>query len=212
MREIQRIGRLRRIFTESSKGRGLASSLVDTFRFSKDKSEKEVARLILLGIPPTQALRLLLESGERGARGLVNYIVAEGRVNARNAGRRAEKLAIMFERWARLKETRILEQKVMELRGHIISAILGAVLAFLASLAPFVASFQLFAVPSPLGSGLVVYSGCAMTIVSSAFLGSFLSPRRRYVDPIIAVIAFLVALQMTAPIANVPAPNLGGIK
>ena len=212
MREIQSIGRLRRIFADISKGRGLASSLVGTFRFSGDASEKNVARLLLLGIAPTQAMRRLTRSEDRAATGLVRYIVTEGRVNARDAGRRAEKLVIMFERWARLKEGRILEQRVMELRAHIVCGILGAMLAFLASLAPFVGSFQLFAVSSPSAGGLVVYSACAMTIVSSAFLGSFLSPRRRYIDPVIAGITFLVALQMSAPIANVPAANLVGIK
>ena len=93
-----------------------------------------------------------------------------------------------------------------------VSAILGPVMAFLSSLAPFVMSFQfLSAAPAPSG-GFVVYAAFAMTIASSAFLGSFFSTRRRYIDPVVAGITFAVALQMTAPIANVPPPSLWAIK
>jgi len=86
------------------------------------------------------------------------------------------------------------------------------VMAFLSSLAPFVMSFQfLSGAPAP-SSGFVVYAAGAMTIASSTFLGSFFSTGRRYIDPIVAGIAFAVALQMTAPIASVQPPSLVGIK
>jgi len=212
LKEIQRIARLRKIFSESSKGRGLASSLVTVFKPSGERSEEEVARMILLGFPPARGFRLLLGSEEGSTKALVDFMASGSRVNVRNAGRRAEKLAIIFERWARMRERRILEQKVLELRGHIISAILGAVLAFLSSLAPFISSFQLFGIPAPSDGNLVVYAGGSMAIVSSAFLGSFLSSRRRYLDPIIAAGAFLLAVQMIAPLTNIPAPSLGAIK
>ncbi|TLX96502.1 MAG: hypothetical protein E6K96_06105 [Thaumarchaeota archaeon] len=190
----------------------MASSLVDTFRLSRDPSEKDVARLVLLGIPAKNALNRLLESEETGMKSLVTYVASESGLSARDAGRRAERLSVTFERWARLKERRRLEQRVLELRGHMVSAILGPVMAFLSSLAPFVMSFQfLSAAPAPSG-GFVVYAAFAMTIASSAFLGSFFSTRRRYIDPVVAGITFAVALQMTAPIANVPPPSLWAIK
>ena len=196
----------------SSRGRGLASSLVDTFRLTRDPSEKDVARLVLLGIPAKNALNRLLESEETGMKSLVTYVASESGLSARDAGRRAERLSVTFERWARLKERRRLEQRVLELRGHMVSAILGPVMAFLSSLAPFVMSFQfLSGAPAP-SSGFVVYAAGAMTIASSAFLGSFFSTGRRYIDPIVAGIAFAVALQMTAPIASVQPPSFVGIK
>src|SRR5437016_1807111 len=114
---------------EASRGRGLASSLVDTFRLTRDPSEKDVARLVLLGIPAKNALNRLLESEETGMKSLVTYVASESGLSARDAGRRAERLSVTFERWARLKERRRLEQRVLELRGHMVSAILGPVMA-----------------------------------------------------------------------------------
>jgi len=179
---------------------------------SRDPSEREVARLVLLGIPAKKALNRLLESEETGIRSLVTYVASESGLSARDSGRRAERLSITFERWARLKERRRLEQKVLELRGHMVSAILGPVMAFLSSLAPFVLSFQFLSGASAPSGGLLVYAAGAMSIASSAFLGSFFSTQRRYLDPLIAGISFALALQMTAPIANVPPPSLLAIK
>ena len=55
----------------------MASSLVDTFRLSRDPSEKDVARLVLLGIPAKNALNQLLESEETGMKSLVTYVASE---------------------------------------------------------------------------------------------------------------------------------------
>jgi hypothetical protein len=190
----------------------LASSMVEAFRLSRETREEDAARTVLLGFPAKSALARLLRPGEAGVDLLVKYIASESTLSAKDAGMRAEKLSITFERWATLKERRRLEQGVLQLRGHIVAAILGAVMAFLSTLAPFVLSFQFLAGTSAPPDSLVVYAGFAMTVVSSAYLGSFFSNRRRYLDPIIAAVAFLVSVELTAPIANVPPPNLWAIK
>ena len=69
----------------------MASSLVDTFRLSRDSSEQDVARLVLLGIPAKNALNRLLESEDTGMKSLVTYVAYESGLNARDAGKRAER-------------------------------------------------------------------------------------------------------------------------
>jgi len=212
LREIQRLEVFRRIFAESSKGRGLASSVVGIFRFSGDRLEVEVARRILLGVPPKRALDALLHAGDPASKELISFVTSQAMVDARAAGRRGERLVVMFERWARISERRRLEQNVLSLRGRMVSAIVGGVLAFLSSLAPFVVSFQLFtSAPSTSGDSMA-FAALAMALISSAFLDSYLSIRRRYLGPLIAGTAFLVTRQMAIPITSVTPPILWGVK
>ena len=104
-----------------------------------------------------------------------------------------------------------MEARVLEFRANMVSAVMGAVLAFLSSLAPLLGSLQFPPAPASGVQNLLVYAGGAMTLVSSSFLGLFLS-RRPYVCVIVAGAAFLFTLWLASPLLDVKLPNLWGIK
>ncbi len=67
-RDLSLMGRLRQVLRLSSHGKGVAASVVETFRESVIEGEREMVRSILLGHPVRQSLRSL-GSDKKGAEG-----------------------------------------------------------------------------------------------------------------------------------------------
>ena len=198
------------MFSELTRGRGLASSIVKVYGHGNGE-EGSVARVVLLGFPPKLAIKPLLESGDPFVMGLAKYVAHQGSVNLSETGRSAQRLSDLFTRWAKSNERRAMEARVLELRANMVSVVMGAVLAFLSSLAPLLSSLQFTIEPASGGQNLLVYAAGGMTIVSSSFLGLFLS-RRPYVCTAAAATAFLVVLWLVSPLLGIKLPNLWGIK
>jgi hypothetical protein len=203
MRELERIERLKIALRHATQGRGVGAAVVEVFRGSHDREEREAARRILLGISVRDSVAPMTNSGEPGF-DLLRYVVSEARVNSVEAGKNAEKLSRHFERWAETKQKRNLESRAMEVRAHMIAAIMGAVLAMISSLAPILASFQLVvAAVSPTtttGPSDMAYFGFGAAVISSVFLGLFSSPRRPYVEPIICAVAYIGMFLLISPL------------
>jgi len=201
----------RRVFMLAGEGKGLATSLVETFR-GEGSEGKGVARKILLGFPVQAALEPLSSQGTEELSVLANLLANSSSSSARLIGRKGQRLSFMFERWMKMKEARQMQQRVMQLRSHLMAAVMGAVVAMLASLGPLVAGLN-FLSPSPevSGSSLLLWSG-VMVGTSSTALGLFMAGRRFYVDTLIALLAFGLTAAATAPLASVPVVGLWGIK
>ena len=208
MNELERIERLKIALRHATQGRGIGAAVVEVFRRSKDRGEYEAARKMLLGIPVKESVSPMTTSNREPGFDLLRYIVFEARVNSIEAGKKAEKLTSYFERWAEMKHKRSLEEKAMEVRAHMISAILGAVLAMISSLAPILASFQFLATPHPTPSSSLPYFGFAFSLASASFLGMFAAPRRPYVEPLISSLAYVVMFYLIAPLVVFSVPAL----
>ncbi len=202
--EFERIRKLRTIVGYSARGRGVAGAVLSTFAPSEEREERDAARRILLGIPLEMALSKVLSSGG-GAWALLRYLASESRVDSIEASKRAEKLSSHFERWAQLKRERAMEEHVIEMRAHILSTVLGAVVSLFASLAPLISSIQIGATSglSPSSSaGSLPSLGIGFSLVSSVFLGLYLSPKRAYLDPLLSTISYILVLSATAPLIS----------
>ncbi len=208
MKELERIERLKIALRHATQGRGLSAAVVEVFRRSSDREENEAARKILLGIPVKESVSPMTASGREPGFDLLRYIVFEARVNSIEAGKKAEKLARHFERWAEMKHKRSLEQKAMEVRAHMISAILGAVLAMISSMAPILASFQFLTTQQATPPSTLPYFGFAFSIASASFLGLFAVPRRPYIDPLISSLAYVVTFVLISPLVVFSGPAL----
>jgi hypothetical protein len=208
LKELERIERLKIALRQATQGRGIGAAVVEVFRRSKEQGEYEAARQILLGIPVRESVSPMATNNREAGFDLLRYIVFEARVNSVEAGRKAEKLTSYFERWAEMKQKRSLEQKAMEVRAHMISAILGAVLAMISSLAPILASFQFLATPGPTPPSSLPYFGFAFTVTSASFLGMFSAPRRPYVEPLISSLTYVVTYFLIAPLVVFSVPSL----
>ncbi|MBI3023055.1 MAG: hypothetical protein HYY68_04910 [Thaumarchaeota archaeon] len=200
--EFVRIQKLRTIVGYSARGRGVAGAVLSTFASSEEREERDAARRLLLGIPLEKALSKVLSSGG-GAWALLKYLATESRVSSIEASKRAEKLSSHFERWAQLKRERLMEGHVIEMRAHILSTVLGAVVSLFSSLAPLISSIQL-GPTTGLGSsgspGSLPFLGIGFSLVSSVFLGLYLSPKRAYLDPLLSTISYIIVLAATAPL------------
>jgi hypothetical protein len=98
------------------------------------------------------------------------------------------------------------------MRGLLMSAVLGAVMATLSALGPIVASSGLFSQDSTASGPALHYAAAAMVAVSSSLLGLFLSGRRFYLNLTVALGVFLVAFSATSPLASVPIIGVWGAK
>src|SRR5215467_13474776 len=105
MGELDRIERLKIALRHATQGRGVGAAVVEVFRGSRDREEREAARRILLGISVRDSVAPMTESGEPGF-DLLRYVVSKARVNSIEAGKKAEKLSAYFERWAEMKHKR----------------------------------------------------------------------------------------------------------
>jgi hypothetical protein len=210
-REFAMINRLRRVFTATREGMGLATALVQTFG-PADGEPKGVARMILLGLPPRVALEPIVGDGSRELSMLAGLLSTSSSSSTEAIGGKGERLSTIMERWLKMKEARIMEQRVMQMRSHLMSAVLGAVVAMLASLGPLVSNLNLIAGSAPQSSGLLVWSTACMVAISSGMLGLFMSGKRFYFDVILSLTTFAFVCYAVAPLASVPVVNIWGIK
>jgi hypothetical protein len=201
--ELETMRRLRAVLRRSSRGLGIAGSFVTVFARSKERRERGAVRRILLGTPVGLSFSGLVS--DRGPTGdLLKFIAAQSKVSALEASRRAEKLSALFERWTLLKEKRVMERKVMEFRGLVISTVAGVVVGMLSSLAPLISSFQLSFGSAPhVVSGFVPYEGAVFLVPSALCLGLFFTSRRPYLFVLLSLAAFLGVVFFFGPMASV---------
>jgi hypothetical protein len=207
MKELERIQRLKVALRYAVQGRGIGAAVVEVFRRG-DRSERETARRILLGVPVRESVSELVRRSREPASDLVRFVVSDASINAVEAGRRAERLTRYFERWAETKERRALEQKAMEVRAEILAAVLGAVLAMVSSLAPILASFRFLSAPSVQSTNLFPSFGFCLCLISSSFLGLFASSRRPYIEPAVSSALFLAVHILVSPMLSFSIPVL----
>jgi uncharacterized membrane protein len=132
--------------------------------------------------------------------------------NAAIIGKKGADLSNLLERWLKSAEERAMEAKVFQMRGLIMSAVLGALMATVSAIGPLVASSNFMtggAAPAP--QSLYLVSG-AMVAVSSGMLGIFLSGRRFYVNLVLALAVYAVASVATSPLVSVSSTSMWGIK
>jgi hypothetical protein len=196
--------RLRAVFRSLAAGRGTAGALAEAFARAQGE-ESDVARQVLLGNPPAVALRSLLDGCSGEVSTLASLIVNSTGASARLVGAKGEGMSVTMERWLKRSEARRMEHKVMQSRGLMMSAVLGAVVAILASLGPLVADAGFLSPGTGPGSGTLLCASAAMVATSSLMLGLFTSKRKFYANVAIALAAFVLAALAIAPLANVPA-------
>jgi hypothetical protein len=204
--DLSLMGRLRQVLRLSSHGKGVAASVVETFRASDRKAERDMVRSILLGHPVRRSMRSL-EADRKGSGAhssdLMLYVVEQAKVDAAEASRRADKLTTLFEHWIWMTRQRAMEQKVMETRSIMVSAILGGVTAMVSSLAPVLTTFQIsLGEPqaAPSASQYSPYLGMMFVIPAASFLGVFFSRRRAYLNVLAASVAYLVVTYFFGPL------------
>ena len=197
--ELRRMDKLRQVMRLSARGKGMAASIVETFRDSKLAPEVETVRSILLGRPVEESAARMA-SGDGPARDLLLYLVQQAKVDASEASRRADKLAVLFEHWVRAKQERLVDQRIMETRSLMVSAILGGVTAMVATLAPVLASFQLSFTQQATSVGYSQYLGLFFIVPGSFFLGLFFSRRRALLNVMVSVAVFSLVVYLFAPL------------
>jgi hypothetical protein len=192
------MGKLRRVLRLSAQGKGIAASIVDSFRESTVREESEMVRQILLGSSVEQSVDTLVSRDDH-SREILLYVVSQAKVNAVEASRRADKLTSLFEHWVWMKQQRVIEQRIMETRSILVSGILGGVTAMISALAPVLSSFQLTlgAQPAPASTS---YLGILFVLPAASFLGFFFSPRRAYVNVAVSVAAFVLVTYFFSPL------------
>lgn len=200
--ELEVMRRLRAVLKRSSSGLGLAASFVRVFSTSKNSSERDAVRRVLLGTPVEKAFAGLSRDG--GSSGdLLLFIATLARVSSSEASKGAGRLSAMFDRWTLLKEKRAMERKVMAFRGTIVSVVAGVVVGMLSTLAPVISGFQITLGTSPPAvSGFSPYEGAVFLVPSALCLGAFLSPQRPYVNVIVALAAFAGVVYFLGPFAS----------
>ncbi|HXW37268.1 MAG TPA: hypothetical protein VEJ36_05140 [Nitrososphaerales archaeon] len=203
--KFELVSKLRRVFMNMRQGLGLAHSLVETFRDSEG-GHTEVARRILLGIPPAVALESLTSAGSEELRMLVNLLAGAGGASARLVGEKGERLSGIVEGWLEAQESSQLERRVMHTRGLIMCTVLGAVVAMMATIGPLVGVEQISTAAVPVASrALLELSSCLMAALSGGMLGAFTGGKRLYQNVILTVAAFVITSSAVAPLANLPA-------
>jgi len=196
--EMARMGKLRQVLRLAAHGKGIAASLVETFRDSRVAEEREMARRILLGSPAEISATNLIAKNDLSRDALL-YVINQAKVNAVEASRRADRLTSLFEHWVWMKQQRAVDQKIMETRSILVSAILGGVTGMISTLAPILASFQLALgtqPPTPSPS----YLGILFVVPASVFLGVFFSPRRAYLNLIVSILSFFLVVYFFSPL------------
>ncbi len=209
-KSLGRILQLKRVLASIGSGRGISGSIVLAFRDSQGKG-KDAARKVLLGQPPRRSMALLAsdESTEVGM--LASLIALSSGSDVATVGKKGAELSAILERWLKAKEARVMEARVLQMRGFIMSAVLGAVMAIMSALGPVVSTSSLFGGASPAGS-LLYYAAGTMVAVSSSMIGLFMSGRGFYLNLMLALSVFWVTLSASSPLVSIPAVDLWGIK
>jgi hypothetical protein len=198
--ELARMGKLRQVLRLAAHGRGVAASLVETFRETRVEQEEEMVRRILLGNPVERSAANLITRNDL-SRDVLLYVINQAKVNAVEASRRADRLTSLFEHWVWMKQQRAVDQKIMETRSLLVSAILGAVTAMISTLAPILASFQL-TLGAPQTPPSPSYLGAIFVVPAALFLGVFFSPRRAYLNLVVSMFAFATVAYFFSPLVT----------
>jgi hypothetical protein len=208
--DLSTILSLRRVLESTKEGKGVARSLVEEMGRMSPLG-RTVARLILLGYPLQSALSPLVEGNSQEVSMLSSLLGSAPRSSATLVGRNGEAFSHTLERWVKVRENRILEQKVFRFRSILASGVLGAVTAMISSLGPVVGNLSLSG-GAPVDASALAYAAAAMTIISSGMLGLFMSGRRFFVNIAVSLAVFALVSLVAAPLANVPSVDLWGVK
>jgi hypothetical protein len=200
---------LRRALESAGQGAGMARSVVVALGRGGGVGAEAARRLLLGGSIPSAMEPLMAEGTEEVAM-LASLVVAAPKSSAPVLGRSAGAVAKTLERWAKEKESRALERRVMRFRGVVTSGVLGAVTAMLATLGPLVGA--LGSVPGEAAAGgALVYGAAAMTAVSSGMLGALMSGRGFYVNVAVSLAAFLAVGAVASPLVGGTAAGAWGV-
>ncbi len=192
--------KLKQVMKLSARGRGIAASIVETFGKSRQAQEVDAVRSILLG-KPLEESAVGIAAGDGPSSDLLLFLLRQAKVDATEAGKRADKLAVLFEHWVRAKQQRLVDQRIMETRSLMVSAILGGVTAMVACLAPVLSSFQIsFTLQPPTSPGYSQYLGLFFVIPGSFFLGLFFSPRRALLNVLVSASVFALVVYLFGPL------------
>jgi hypothetical protein len=194
------MNKLRQVMRLSARGKGVAASIVETFRESRIPAELATARSILLGRPVEDSVGSMI-TGDGQSRDLLLYLVEQAKVDAPEASRRAERLAVLFEHWVRAKQDRLVDQRIMETRSIMVSAILGGVTAMVAALAPVLSTFQLTLTQQLLAAPVYSqYLGMFFVVPGAFFLGMFFSSRRAVFNVAVSGAVYMLVVYFFAPL------------
>jgi hypothetical protein len=208
---LARIQLLKKVLASVGAGRGVSASVVLAFR-GGGGAERLAARMVLLGHPPRRSMASIVSDQSRELGMLASLVTMASGSNLAAIGRKGSEFSALMERWLKAKEERLMEQKVFQMRGLIMSAVLGAVMATVSALGPLVGAGELFAGGGTSAGPALNYASAAMVVVSSSMIGLFLSGRRFYLNLVLALAVFSLALSASSPLAPVPTVSLWGIK
>ena len=210
-KRLARLQLMKRVLASISAGRGVSTSIVLALRRG-DGVEKEAARRVLLGFPPSRSMASIVSDQSRELGMLGSLVTMASSSNAVAIGKKGTDLSAILERWLKAGEERAMEAKVFQMRGLIMSAVLGALMATVSSVGPLVATTNFLTAGTPASAPSLYYVSGAMVAVSSSMLGLFLSGRRFYINLGLALGVYAVASFASAPLSSVPTVNLWGIK
>ncbi len=210
-RDLSVLLTMRKVLAEVGSGAGVAAAVVREFSGAQG-SLREVARETLLGHPPQETMPSLL-AGEGAELAILASLLAEGsKGDAEAAGSRGEWLSLDLEGWVKAREARAMEQKVMRFRGVIVSAVLGAVLGMVSTIAPAVGSFGFPSSAGGVDIGSLKAAAGVMGVLSSAMLGLFMSGRGLVANVLVTVVAFGLVSLAVQPLATIAVPQAWAIK
>jgi hypothetical protein len=210
-RRLARLQLLKSVLGSISAGRGVSASVVLSLRGGKGP-EGLAARLVLLGFPPSVSMAPIVSDKSRELGMLASLVTLASNSNVASVGKKGSELSTVLERWLKADDERAMEAKILRMRGLIMSAVLGAVMATVSALGPIVASTDFLGAGVAAQGPTLLYASAAMVAVSSSMLGLFLSGRRFYLNLAVGLGVFWVAFIASSPLAAIPVVSLWGIK
>ncbi len=210
-KRLARMQLLKRLLSSISEGRGVSASIVLTLK-QGEGAEKLAARRVLLGFPPDKSMAPVVfdESKELGM--LASLVTLASASNAATVGKKGEELSNLLERWLKASEEKAMEARVFQMRGLIMSAVLGGLMAVVSAVGPLMASTDFLAGGAFTAGPSLSLVSAAMVAVSSSMLGIFLSGRRFYVNLALALGVYLVASFAASPLGSIAGFGAWGIK
>jgi hypothetical protein len=210
-RRLARLHLIKRVLASISAGRGVSTSIVLALR-QGEGAEELAARKVLLGFPPARSMASIVSDKSRELGMLASLVTMASSSNVASIAKKGTELSNLLEGWLKAGEEKAMEARVFQMRGLIMSAILGALMATVSAIGPLVASSDFLSGGAvSAGPSLYLMAG-AMVAVSSSMLGVFLSGRRFYVNLGLALGVFLVASYAASPLSSVTGVNAWGIK
>jgi len=209
-KKLARMQLLKRVLASVSAGRGVSASVVLALRKGKGP-ERLAARLVLLGHPPRESMASIVSDESRELGMLASLLAMASGSSATAIGRKGSELAVLMERWLKASEERAMEARVFQMRGLIMSAVLGAVMATVSALGPLVGASGFLNGGEAIAGPALSFASAAMVVVSSSMLGFFLSGRHFYLNLALAVGVFWLALSVSPPLTTVPSLGVWGL-